>query len=93
MSGTRAVTVRLDAADYARLESEAKRLGMQPGTLARVLVKSRLADQSNSEDEERRRRGLEALEMARALTADLPPVDALRFLHEARDELAERPYF
>lgn len=38
----KAVTVRLQAEDYRRLESEARRLGMRPGTLARVLLRSGL---------------------------------------------------
>jgi hypothetical protein len=35
---TRAVTVRLDDADHAALEEQAKQLRVRPGTLARILV-------------------------------------------------------
>jgi hypothetical protein len=41
---SRALTVRLDAQDYERLEREAVRLGMRPGTLARVLLRASLGD-------------------------------------------------
>jgi hypothetical protein len=35
---------------------------------------------------------MKALDQARELAAELPPVDAVRVLQEARDELEQRPY-
>lgn len=41
---TRAITVRLDEANHAELEQQAQRIGVRPGTLARVLLHSGLTD-------------------------------------------------
>lgn len=43
-TSSRALTVRLDEEDFARLEREASRLGMRPGTLARVLLRASLGE-------------------------------------------------
>jgi hypothetical protein len=43
-------------------------------------------------EEARRRRGLEALDRLAELTADLPPIDAVRVARESREELERRPY-
>ena len=85
----RAVTLRLDPADYDRLEAEAERLGMSPGTLARVYVRAGLSG-SATEAERRRRAGLVALDRLAELAADLPPVDAVRVARESREELELR---
>jgi hypothetical protein len=85
----KAVTLRLDPADYERLEGEAARLGMSPGTLARVYVRAGL-NAGATEAERRRRAGLAALDRLAALTADLPPVDAVSAARDSRDELARR---
>jgi hypothetical protein len=85
----KAVTLRLEPADYVRLEAEAERLGMSPGTLARVYVRAGLGG-GTTEAERRRRVGLAALDRLAALTADLPPADAVRAVREGRDELAWR---
>jgi predicted DNA-binding protein len=89
MSVSKAITVRLDSADYERLEAEAKRLGMSPGALARAFVQSSLNEIETAD--ERKRRGLEALERLAQLTADLPPVDAVQIARESREELEQRP--
>jgi hypothetical protein len=89
MVAMKAVTLRLETADYERLEDEATRLGMSPGTLARVYVRAGLSG-GTTEAERRRRVGLAALDRLTALTADLPPVDAVRAAREGRDELARR---
>lgn len=92
MSATKGVTLRLDSADYERLAAEAKRLGMSPGTLARVYVRAGLARNAESEAEWRRRIGLEALERLAQITADLPPTDAVQVARESREELEQRPF-
>lgn len=96
MSGTKAITLRLDPGDYQRLEAEARRLGMQPGTLARVYVRAALAGITEDEAERRRRTGLEALERLAALREELrragyPSVDAVKLVREGREELERRP--
>jgi hypothetical protein len=71
----RALTVRLETQDYERLEREATRLGMRPGTLARVLLRASLgAPERQPEDPSV---SLEQLfdRLAR-LREGLPPVDA-----------------
>jgi hypothetical protein len=95
MSAKKAVTLRLEPDDYDQLEAEAKRLGMRPGTLARVYVRAGLHQHNGAETEaERRRRvGKAALRRLAVLTADLPPVDAVQVARESRDELERRSYF
>jgi hypothetical protein len=86
MSATKAITLRLDPADYAHLAAEAQRLGMSPGTLARVYVRTGLAENS----ERRRRAGLAALQGLAALRGRLPetePVDVVQLIREGRADL------
>jgi hypothetical protein len=93
MSATRAITVRLDPADYARLAEEAARLGLSPGTLARVYVRSGLAGGGEDESERRRRAGRAALEGLAALRSRLPvatPIDIVDVIHGGRADLDER---
>jgi hypothetical protein len=85
----RALTVRLESTDYARLEGEAERLGLSPGTLARVYVRAGL-NGGAAETERRRRAGLAALDRLNALTAGLPPVDAVKVAAASRTELDRR---
>jgi hypothetical protein len=82
---TKALVLRLPPDDFARLESEARRLGVRPGTAARILLRERLA-----EDEERRARGLRALAEIRALARGVGPLDAVSIIREGRDELEAR---
>jgi hypothetical protein len=84
----KAVTLRLHPADYERLEAEAERLGMLPGTLARVYVRAGLS--GGAIEAKRRRAGLAALDRLAELTADLPPIDAIDVARASRDELERR---
>jgi hypothetical protein len=86
MSGRKTITLRLDAPDYERLAAEAKRLGMARGVLARSYVQAGLS-QCDGASEQRRRDGLAALKRLAALTADLPPVDAVKVTAESREVL------
>ncbi len=93
MDATKAITVRLDPADYERLAAEARRLGLSPGTLARVYVRARLAGNGWAEVDERGRVGLAALEGLAALRERLPeagPVDAVELIREGCEELERR---
>jgi hypothetical protein len=85
----RALTVRLDAQDYERLEREATRLGMRPGTLARVLLRASLgAPERPSEDPSV---SLEQLfDRLAGLRAGLPPVNAADITTAGRDLLERR---
>lgn len=85
----RAVTVHLDPADYERLETEAKRLGVSSGTLARVYVRASLGGGA-TEAERRRRAGLAALDRLADLTVGLPPVDAVEVVRASRLDLEAR---
>lgn len=89
MSVTKAITVRLDPADYQRLVEKAKEMGVSPGTLGRVYVRAGLT--GNLETERKRRAGLEALERLARLTADLPSIDAVQIARESREDLERRP--
>jgi len=88
-STTHALTVRLEAEDYERLEREAARLGMRPGTLARVLLRASLGAQERQP--EHPSVSLEELfdRLAR-LRAGLPPVDAARITAAGRAMLEDR---
>lgn len=90
MNTLRAITVRLDPEDYARLEAEAERLGVPPATLVRMYVRGRLSA-DDTEVERRRRIGLQALDRLAELTADLPAVEAVQIAQESREALDARP--
>jgi hypothetical protein len=93
MSTTKAITVRLDPADFERLAAEAKRLGMSPSTLARVYVRAGIAGKVETEAERRRRAGLAALKGLAALRERLPEVgaiDVVELIREGREELDRR---
>ena len=86
---SRALTVRLERQDYERLEREATRLGMRPGTLARVLIRASLgAPERRSEQPSV---SLEQLfdRLAR-LREGLPPVDAASITAAGRAVLEAR---
>ncbi|MGH8895737.1 MAG: hypothetical protein ACRDZ4_01635 [Egibacteraceae bacterium] len=84
MTESRALTLRLPPADYARLEGEAKRLGVRPGTLARMLVHAALDTTSTA-------RGLASVvARVRARASRLPSVDAVALIRAGRDELEAR---
>jgi hypothetical protein len=79
------LTVRLDAEDYERLEASAGRFGMHPGTLARVMLHAGLSATRGGQDAV-----AAALDRLDALTAGMPPVDAVAVAAAARDELDQR---
>jgi hypothetical protein len=86
---THALTVRLDARDYERLEHEATRLGMRPGTLARVLLRASLG--APERQPEHRSVSLEELfDRLAQLRAGLPPVDAAAIATASRAMLEHR---
>jgi hypothetical protein len=83
---TRAITVRLDEADHAALEQQAKQLRIRPGTLARILVHSGLtADLMGSESA----RG--ALDRLVRRSQERSPADAVGLVAEARVALEPHP--
>jgi hypothetical protein len=86
---THALTVRLEAEDYQRLEREATRLGMRPGTLARVLLRASLG--APERQPEHPPGSLEQLldRLAR-LRVGLPPVDAAAVVAASRADLEQR---
>jgi hypothetical protein len=89
---TRPVTLRLDEPDYDRLHSEARHLGMKPGTLARVLLHASLSRGGQGGAMRANRRGVEALDRLAELTAGLPRVDAAKVAADARRELDRRSH-
>ena len=86
---SRALTVRLEPQDYERLEREATRLGMRPGTLARVLLRASLG--APERRPEHPSVSLERLfdRLAR-LREGLPPVDAAAVTAAGRTTLETR---
>ena len=82
MTDRRAVTLRLPVEDFARLEAEAKRAGVRPGTLARLLLRRCLEGSGQ--------RPGSALDRLDALRAGLPRVDAVEVLRAGRAELEAR---
>lgn len=83
MTERRAVTLRLPTEDFARLEAEAKRAGVRPGTLARLLVRRCLADNSSQPGS--------SLDRLAGLRAGLPRIDAVEILRAGRADLEARP--
>ncbi len=83
------LTVRLDGTDYERLEEAAAQLGMRPGTLAKVLLRSSLTG-VRAASPGNRARALAALARLREIAAGLPPVDAVAVAAEARREADTR---
>jgi hypothetical protein len=89
MSSTHALTVRLDEEDYSRLEREARRLGMRPGTLARVLLRAGIQRSDTTTAPEH---GSPAWALTRLaeIRSGLPPVDATVLVREGRADLDKR---
>jgi hypothetical protein len=86
---SRPLTVRLEAEDYERLEQEAIRLGMRPGTLARVLLRASLGEPERQP--EHPQVSLQRLmDRLAALREGLPPADAAAVIAEGRAELDRR---
>ena len=85
---TRAVTVRLEEQDYERLEHEATRLGMRPGTLARVILRASLGvpERQHANPSISLQPLLERLAILRE---GLPPVDAAAAVAAAAAARAE----
>lgn len=85
------ISVRLDPVDVRRLAAEAEKLGVSPGTFARVLIKSGLDDSQKLPTYSRAAR-LRALD--KRVLATWPTVgehlDGVVLAREARDELERR---
>jgi hypothetical protein len=89
----KAITLRLDTEDYARLAAEASRQGQAPSALARTYVRAGLEGGGTDETERRRRDGVAALAGLAALRKRLPdvaPIDAAQLVREGREQLARR---
>ena len=87
---TRALTLRLEAEDYERLEREATRLGMRPGTLARVLLRASLAPPERRPEHHPTVPLEQLLDRMARLRAGLPPVDAAAVVAASRADLGRR---
>lgn len=78
---TRAITVRLDEADHAALEKQAKQLRIRPGTLARILVHSGLTSDAPVVGNPSARAALDRLVRR---SQQRPSADAVGLVAEAR---------
>lgn len=78
---TKAITVRLDEADYAALEKQAEGLRVRPGTLARILVHAGLRSESPQVENTA---ALAALERLVRRSRGGAPADAVALVAEAR---------
>ena len=85
------ISVRLDPADVGRLAIAAGKLGVSPGTFARVLIKAGL-DAPNQPDAFARATKLRALDkrMRASWPTDASPIDSVTLVREGRDELESR---
>jgi hypothetical protein len=87
---TKAITLRLDVDDFDRLEANARRLGVLPGTLARMMIRDSLqagVDQSPAVNMQR------ILQRAADLRSRLPDqsrVDVVKIIQEGRADLDRR---
>ncbi len=84
------ITLRMNPADYERLEAEAERLGVAPATLARVYVRAGLSGETQSASGRNRRACLDALRGLAALRQRLPDggsrVNVVEIIAEGREE-------
>jgi hypothetical protein len=87
---THALTVRLEAEDYERLEREATRLGMRPGTLARVLLRASLGPPEHRLEHHPTVPLEQLLDRMAQLREGLPPVDAAAVVAASRADLEQR---
>lgn len=92
MRAGKSVTVQLDPPEYELLTREAERQGTSPRSLAAQYVRAGLQGNGEPTREARRRAGLEALARLADLTADLPPVDAVKIARESRRQLERRSF-
>jgi len=85
------ISVRLDPTDVSRLAAEAGRLGISPGTFARVLIKAGLDTPQKLGTFARaaKLRALDERVRSNWPTPD-PPVDSVALVREGRDELDSR---
>ena len=81
---TRALTVRLDDVDHAALTEQAARLGVRPGTLARILVHAGLSGEAVSLRNESAHTAIQRLVRRSRQRAD---ADAVSLVAQARDAL------
>lgn len=87
---TKTISVRLDPSDVGRLATEAGKLGVSPGTFARVLIKAGL-DAPQNPGTFARAAKLRALDKrVRANWPGGPSVDSVALAREGRDELESR---
>lgn len=92
MSAQNTITVHLEADDYNRLQTEARRQGMEPDALAQTYVRDGLPDDA-ADYARRMQAGLDALDRLAELTVDLPPVDAVEVARRSREDLERRSIF
>lgn len=86
----RPITLRLEQGDDERLRAEAARLGVKPGTLARIYVRAGLAG-DESKDTGKQRATSDALGRLGALRAQVRgEIDAVEVVGKVRAELARR---
>ena len=85
---TRAITVRLDEADYAALQKQADQLRVRPGTLARILVHAGLTGDGPGRGSAAARAALERL-VERSQQREA--ADAVALVAEARATLSPDP--
>jgi|AntDryMetagUQ889_1029465.scaffolds.fasta_scaffold49687_1 hypothetical protein len=85
---TRAITVRLDEADHIALRTQAERLGVRPGTLARMLMHAGLSGDAPTQGRSKVHAALERLVRR---SHQHPAADAVALVNDARADLgAER---
>lgn len=85
MTTKRAVTLRLPNEDFQRLEHEAERAGVRPGTFARMVLHGYLQERAPDP-----RPALKRLRKVRQQIRGDEPMDAVAIVREGRDELEGR---
>lgn len=87
---TKALTVRLDSDDYERLEAAAQRLGVLPGTLARMLIRESLHAPAESARGSSLRQVFGRAAALRQRLPEQPPPDVVELVRAGRAELERR---
>lgn len=89
----RAITLRLDEANYRQLAAVAKRQGTAPEALAAAYVRAGLAGDEKDVADRRRAAGLAALRGLAAFRErllDVGPIDVVQLVQEGRQDLERR---
>lgn len=83
---THAITVRLEDSDHAVLAEQAERIGVRPGALARILIRSGLSPEPPVPAEDPGARQRAAVDRLVRRSKRHPPADAVALVAQTRTD-------